>query len=110
MTTLVAPMSRRKYVITARMNERDYPYIVELALPPGGFRARSGAMLTVHRERDIQIRRGQGRNDEGNSMFAIVSAIQHMPMRSVIDLAGRIPRRLQRGDHTGAWVHDRFPG
>ena len=43
-------------------------------------------MLTVHRERDIQIRRGQGRNDEGNSMFAIVSAIQHMPMRSVIDL------------------------
>ena len=65
MTTLVAPMSRRKYVITARMNERDYPYIVELALPPGGFRARSDAMLACHRERHIQIRRGQGRNDDG---------------------------------------------
>ena len=65
MTALVAPMSRRKYVITARMNERDYPYIVELALPPGGFRARSDAMLAFHRERHIQIRRGQGRNDDG---------------------------------------------
>ena len=41
MTALVAPMSRRKYVITARMNERDYPHIVELALPPEGFRARA---------------------------------------------------------------------
>jgi len=30
-------MSRRKYQIIARMNERDYPHLVELALPPGGF-------------------------------------------------------------------------
>jgi hypothetical protein len=47
------------------MNERDYPHIVELALPPGGFRARSDAMLAFHRERNIQIRHGQGRNDDG---------------------------------------------
>src|SRR5258707_13993646 len=58
-------MTRRKYEITARMNERDYPHLVELALPPGGFRARSDAMQAFHRERDIQIRRGQGRNDDG---------------------------------------------
>jgi len=51
--------------ITARMNERDYPHIVELPPPPGGFRARSDDMLAFHRERDIQIRRGQGRNDDG---------------------------------------------
>jgi hypothetical protein len=31
-------MTRRKAEITARMNERDYPHMVELALPPGGFR------------------------------------------------------------------------
>jgi hypothetical protein len=30
-------MSRRKGEITARMNERDYPHIVELALPPVEF-------------------------------------------------------------------------
>ena len=64
MTAFVAPMSRRKYVIAARMNEQDYPHIVELALPPGGFRSRSDAMLAFHRERGIQIRRGQGRNDD----------------------------------------------
>jgi hypothetical protein len=58
-------MTRRKAEITARMNERDFPHIVELALPPGGFRARSDAMLAFHRGRRIQIRRGQGRNDEG---------------------------------------------
>jgi hypothetical protein len=58
-------MTRRKAEITARMNERDYPHLVELVLPPGGFRARSDAMLAFHRERGIQIRRGQGRNDDG---------------------------------------------
>jgi hypothetical protein len=56
-------MTRRKYEITARMNERDCPHLVEIVLPPGGFRARSDDMLAFHRERGIQIRRGQGRND-----------------------------------------------
>jgi hypothetical protein len=44
-------MTRRKYEITARMNEQDYPHMVELALPPESFRSRSDAMLTFHRER-----------------------------------------------------------
>jgi hypothetical protein len=39
--------------------------MVELALPPGGFRARSDDMQAFHSERDIQIHRGQGRNDDG---------------------------------------------
>ncbi|TMK07348.1 MAG: hypothetical protein E6G75_23535, partial [Alphaproteobacteria bacterium] len=59
-------MTRRKSEITARMNERDYPHIVELPVPPGGFRA-ADDMLAFHRERDIQIRRGQGRNYDGQS-------------------------------------------
>jgi hypothetical protein len=58
-------MTRRKAEITARMNEQDYPHLVELALPPGGFRSMSDAMLAFHRERGIQIRRGQGRHDDG---------------------------------------------
>jgi hypothetical protein len=67
-------MTRRKAEITARMNERD-PHLVELALPPGGFRARSDAMLAFYRERDIQIHRGQGRNDEGQLYsFSITSS------------------------------------
>jgi hypothetical protein len=46
-TTRATTMSRRKAEITARINERDYPHLVELALPPGGFRSRSDAMLGV---------------------------------------------------------------
>ena len=32
-------MSRRKGEITARVNERDFPHIVALPLPAGGFRS-----------------------------------------------------------------------
>ena len=47
-------MGRRKGENTARMNERDYPHIVELPLPSGGFRARSDNVLAFHRERGIE--------------------------------------------------------
>jgi hypothetical protein len=58
-------MTRRKGETTARMNERDYPHLVELPLPPGGFGSTSEDMLDFHRERGIQMWRGRGRNDEG---------------------------------------------
>jgi hypothetical protein len=45
-------MSRRKGEITARMNERDYPHIVELPLPLGGFRSQSDAMLSNSTSRE----------------------------------------------------------
>ena len=35
-------MTRRKFEITGHMNERDFPHIVELERPPGGFRNRAG--------------------------------------------------------------------
>jgi predicted acylesterase/phospholipase RssA len=31
-------MTRRKREITGLANEQDFPHLVELALPPGGFR------------------------------------------------------------------------
>jgi hypothetical protein len=31
-------MTRRKREIIGLTNERDFPHLVELALPPGGFR------------------------------------------------------------------------
>jgi hypothetical protein len=48
-------ITRRKEEITTRKNERDYPHIVELLLPSGGFR--SNDMLAFHRGRGIQHRR-----------------------------------------------------
>ena len=56
-------MSRRKREITGLMNERDFPHLVELALPPEGFR---GVLLEIdafHRERRIPVRRGRNRNE-----------------------------------------------
>jgi hypothetical protein len=52
-------ITRRKEEITTRKNERDYPHIVELLLPSGGFR--SNDMLAFHRGRGIEHRRGRGR-------------------------------------------------
>jgi len=56
-------MTRRKREITGLMNERDFPHLVELALPPEGFR---GVLLEIdafHRERRIPVRRGRNRNE-----------------------------------------------
>jgi hypothetical protein len=58
-------MARRKGEVTSSMNERDFPHIVELPLPSGGFRSQSDDMLAFHRERGIEPRRGRGwHNDE----------------------------------------------
>ena len=54
-------MTRRKFEITAHMNERDFPHIVELALPPGGFRSQSLEFDAFHHERAL-IRRISARS------------------------------------------------
>jgi hypothetical protein len=46
----------RKGEITARMNERDHPHVVEPALPSGGFRPSSDEMQAFHRERGVESR------------------------------------------------------
>ena len=56
-------MSRRKGEITGHMNERDFPHLVELVLPPGGFRDQSLEFNAFHRERRMPIRRGRGRHE-----------------------------------------------
>src|SRR6516165_5583164 len=49
-------MSRRKSEITGHMNERDFPHLVELELPSGGFRNKSLEFDSFHRERGLVIR------------------------------------------------------
>ena len=56
-------MSRRKSEITGHLNERDFPHLVELALPPGGFRNRDLEFAAFHRNRGVPIRRGRGRHE-----------------------------------------------
>ena len=56
-------MTRRKREITGLSNERDFPHLVELALPPGGFRSVFLDFDAFCRERRIPARRGRNRQD-----------------------------------------------
>ena len=50
-------MTRRKREIIGLRNERDFPHLVELALPPEGFRSVLLEIDAFHRERRIPVRR-----------------------------------------------------
>ena len=56
-------MTRRKREIVGLTNERDFPHLVELALPPGGFRSVFLEIDAFHRERRIPVRRGRSRHE-----------------------------------------------
>src|SRR5262249_15196391 len=60
-------MTRRQREIVGRTNERDFPYLVELALPPEGFRSVFQEIDTFHRERRIPVRRGRSRHESAQS-------------------------------------------
>ena len=48
-------MTRRKREMVGLTNERDFPHLVELALPPGGFRSAFLEFDAFHRERRIPV-------------------------------------------------------
>ena len=43
--------------------ERDFPHLVELALPPEGFRSILQEIDAFHRDRRIPVRRGRNRQE-----------------------------------------------
>src|SRR6516162_6786007 len=56
-------MTRRKREIVGLRNERDFPHLVELALPLGSFRSVFLEIDAFHRERRIPVRRGRSRHE-----------------------------------------------
>jgi hypothetical protein len=56
-------MTRRKREITGLANEQDLPHVVELAVPPEGFRGAFLEFDAFHRERRIPVRRGRSRHE-----------------------------------------------
>ena len=56
-------MIRRKSETSRLTNERDFPHLVELALPPEGFRDVFLEIDAFHRERHIPVRRGRSRHE-----------------------------------------------
>ena len=49
-------MTRRKREIIGLRNERDFQHLVELAIPPEGFRSVLLEIDAFHRERRIPVR------------------------------------------------------
>jgi hypothetical protein len=56
-------MIRRKSETVRLTNERDFPHLVELALPPKGFRSVFLEIDAFHRDRRIPVRRGRSRHE-----------------------------------------------
>ena len=77
-------MSRRKQEITGLSNERDCPHLVELALPPGGFRSVFLDFDAFHRPRRIPVRRGHSRHDAKHLIFDSASLMPPPRMHSGI--------------------------
>ena len=73
-------MTRRKREIVGLTNERDFPHLVELAVPPEGFRSSFLEFDAFHRERRIPVRRGG--IDTRPSNFIFDSASRTPPLRT----------------------------
>lgn len=58
--------------------ERDFPHIVEMAVPPNGFGKRLDAMYDWHRAHGIEARRGNGRREEDRDIVRWCFADQKM--------------------------------
>ena len=56
-------MTQRKREIAGLANEQDFPHLVELTFPPGGFRSVFLEIDAFHRERRIPVRRGRSRHE-----------------------------------------------
>jgi hypothetical protein len=56
-------LAQNKREIIGLRNERDFPYLVEFALPPGGFGSIFLEIDAFHRERRIPVRRGRSRHE-----------------------------------------------
>ena len=56
-------MTRRKREIIGLRNERDFPHLVELVLPPEGFRSVFLEIDAFHRDRRLPVRRGRTRHE-----------------------------------------------
>jgi hypothetical protein len=58
-------MTRYKGRMSQKAIEREFPHVVEIAVPPGGLGAQLDAMHYFHRARGIQACLGLGRREEG---------------------------------------------
>ena len=71
----------RKSETVRLRNEHDFPHLVELVLPPEGFRSVLLETDAFHRERRIPVRRGRSRHTRSSNSISD-SASQTPPLRT----------------------------
>ena len=79
-------MTRRKREILGLRNERDFPHLVELALPPEGFRSVLLEIDAFHRERRASQSAAAGVGTR-SSKSIFDSASQTPPLRMLSAIA-----------------------
>ena len=62
-------MSRYKGKQQAKTTERDFPHVVEIAVPPDGLGSVLIAMYEFHARHGIEARRGHRRREHGGNFI-----------------------------------------
>ena len=65
-------MTRYKGRSNAKAIERDFPHIVEMAVPEGGFGKPLDTMHEWHRSRGVHPHAGRGRHEDNRGLRALV--------------------------------------
>jgi hypothetical protein len=90
-------MTHRKREIIGLRNERDFPHLVELALPPEGFRSVLLEIDAFHRERRIPVRRA--------ALTRLYLLLKKKPL-----LASQEENEWPREDHTNPFAQPERTG
>jgi hypothetical protein len=82
-------MTRYKGRMSQKAIEREFPHVVEIAVPQGGLGAQLDVMHHFHRESGIQACLGLGRREEGRDYLRRYSVVRQWQMRLQLSSAVR---------------------
>lgn len=89
-------MARRKGERTFKMNERDFPHVVSMPMPEGGFGKRLFDMYAWHEKRGVRYLHGvrERRNDQEYSRLCFPD--RETAQAFVEEFGGRISEPFRR--------------
>ena len=112
-TCLTVGWTRYKGRISQKAIEREFPHVVEIAVPPGGLGAQLDAMHYFHRARGIEACLGLGSRDEGHDYlrwYFTRPAAANAFCGRVRGQSNKVPRKavigFQGGVAAQAVIHD----
>ena len=83
-------MTRYKGRSSSNAIERDFPHIVEVAVPEGGFGKRLDKMYEWHRSRSIQTHQGRGRHEDDRDFVRWCFANGHFATSFAVEFGGTV--------------------